>query len=298
MNEHDDLERLISGSLASRSERAGTAAHSLDDVHRRVDLRRGRRRHVAAFGATAVLAAGAFALTAIGSSDPSVTPLVPADAVDQADVRTAWRCTGQLDVTDDQGASYFAHCEQVTADDSVSATIPLYPTTTIVWYDCSPTSSPAVTDPCGTTPVQEVTHRVGAGETLASISAAYGITIEEIVAVNPWGGRTDVTLVEGETIVIALRPIWPPPPTEPELMPTTTTIAGRSAVEQEHTIRSGDSLASIADLYGITIEQLINYNQFDDGADHVLLPGDRLLVPPAALVPAGIPTVPTSTSTP
>ena len=211
MSHDDDLERLISGSLTSRAERVGTAAHSLDDVHRRVELRRGRRRHVAVFGATTMVAAGAFALTAIGSSDPSVTPLVPADAADQADGQAAWRCTGQLDVTDDHDSSYYAYCEQVTVDDSASATVPLYPTTTTVWYDCSPTSSPAVTDPCGTTPVQEVTHRVGAGETLASISAAYGIPVDEIVAVNPWGGRTDVTLVEGETIVIALRPIWPPP---------------------------------------------------------------------------------------
>ena len=107
-----------------------------------------------------------------------------------------------------------------------------------------------------------------------------------------------MTLVEGETIVIALRPIWPPPPTEPELMPTTTTIAGRSANEQEYTVQAGDSLASIADRYGITLEQLINYNQFADGADHLLLPGEQLLVPPAALVPSYTVPVTTSTSTP
>ncbi len=313
MNHDDDLEQLISGSLASRSERIGSTGHSLDDVHRRVELRRGRRRHVAAFGATAMLAAGAFALTAIGSSDPAVTPLVPADAADQADVQTAWRCTGQLDVSDGSDATFFADCQFAAVDANGAvisvpvSTVPLYPTTTSVCL-AAPTTDVAVTTvPCTwgappTTPVQEVTHQVEAGETLASISAAYGIPIEEIVSLNAWGGRSDVTLVEGETIVIALRPISPASTVPVPTSTTTTTFDGRFPLEQEYTVQPGDSLVSISDMFGITLEQLINYNQFADGADHLLVPGERLFVPPNAFVmydtQPGSPPVTTTTSIP
>ena len=249
MNHDDDLERLISGSLTSRSNTIGNTAGSVDDVHRRVELRRGRRRHVAAFGATAMLAAGAFALTAIGSSDPSVTPLVPADAADQPAVQTAWRCTGQLDVSDGSDATFFADCQVTAVDGSgvvVSVpvtTVPLYPTTTIVCL-ATPSTAPA-TDPA-------------------------------------------VTTVPCD---------WGPPPTMVPVPTSTTIFAERSPYEQEHTIRPGDSLSSIADLYGITLQQLVNYNEFADGADHLLLPDERLLVPPDALVPSAEPTTTTTTTT-
>jgi LysM repeat protein len=73
---------------------------------------------------------------------------------------------------------------------------------------------------------------------------------------------------------------------------TTTTIpqgdlpAGtRSPSQQTYTIQGGDSLGKIAALYDITLEQLVNYNQFPDGAGQLILPGDTIKIPPDALVP-------------
>jgi LysM repeat protein len=311
MNHDDDLERLISTSLAARSDAVEAATGSIDDVHRRVDLRRGRRRHVAAFGATTMLAVGAFALTTFGSSDPTIVPLAApnSDIGSLPDMQEVWRCTGPVAPMDDQGASYFAHCEQTSIDGTVPTSMPLIPTTTIacpvvtsndiaitsvpctsgpppiIGADCSTMSLLAdVTVPCGTAPpAQEVVHLVEAGETLTSISEAYGVPIEEIVALNSWGKRNDVTLVEGETIVITLTP-FPPATTMPtDLMPTTTSVSGHVPHEQEYIIQAGDSLGSIAAAFDVTLEQLVNYNQFDDGINHLLLPGESLLVPPGAL---------------
>lgn len=315
MNHDDDLERLISTSLAARSDAVEAATGSIDEVHRRVDLRRGRRRHVAAFGATAMLAVGAFALTTFGSSDPTIVPLAApnSDIGSQPDAQEVWRCTGPVAPMDDQGVSYFAHCEQTSSDRTVDGTAPmtslaLLPTTTpacpvpatdtpmttvpctwgpppTVGVECSAKSRPVdVTVPCGTAPpLQVITHRVEAGETLTSISEAYGIPIEQIVALNPWGGRNDVTLVEGETIAIALTSDLPASTMPTDLVPTTTSVSRHVQEEQEYIIQAGDSLGSIAAAFDVTLEQLVNYNQFDDGINHLLLPGESLLVPPGAL---------------
>lgn len=82
-----------------------------------------------------------------------------------------------------------------------------------------------------------------------------------------------------------------------EIPPATTTttattvpqgdlVAGtRSPAEQTYEIKGGDSLGKIAGLYDISLEQLINYNQFADGANQLILPGQTIKIPPDALVP-------------
>lgn len=79
----------------------------------------------------------------------------------------------------------------------------------------------------------------------------------------------------------------------PATTTTTTTLpadgsleAGtRSPVEQTYTIQAGDSLGKIASLFDITLDQLVNYNQFPNGANQLILPGDQIKIPPNALVP-------------
>lgn len=73
---------------------------------------------------------------------------------------------------------------------------------------------------------------------------------------------------------------------------TTTTIAfveseagTRSPNEQAYTIRAGDSLGAIASLHDITLDQLVSYNEFPNGANQLILPGDVIKIPPGALVP-------------
>ncbi|NNE13220.1 MAG: LysM peptidoglycan-binding domain-containing protein, partial [Ilumatobacter sp.] len=70
------------------------------------------------------------------------------------------------------------------------------------------------------------------------------------------------------------------------LPPDFTPEAGtRSPVEQTYTIQSGDSLGAIAARYDITLEQLVNYNQFPQGSSQLILPGDEIRIPPDSLVP-------------
>jgi LysM repeat protein len=73
---------------------------------------------------------------------------------------------------------------------------------------------------------------------------------------------------------------------------TTTTISqeqidesGISPVEQSYTIVAGDSISKIASLHGITNDQLISYNQWADGIEHLLIPGQTVLIPPDSKIP-------------
>lgn len=67
----------------------------------------------------------------------------------------------------------------------------------------------------------------------------------------------------------------------------TTPGGGTSPTEQEYTIQAGDYLSKIADLYGVANEDICNYNQWTDCVDppHLLLPGDKIKIPPNASVP-------------
>ncbi len=72
---------------------------------------------------------------------------------------------------------------------------------------------------------------------------------------------------------------------EPATTTSTSTIpvdptGSISPVEQTYTVVTGDSLSKIAERFDITTEALINYNGWPEGTNHLLLPGDVVLIPP------------------
>jgi LysM repeat protein len=60
---------------------------------------------------------------------------------------------------------------------------------------------------------------------------------------------------------------------------------GRSQVEQEYVIKAGDSVSLIASLYGITSEEIARYNDWPNGIQQAIFPGQTIRIPPLALVP-------------
>jgi LysM repeat protein len=100
----------------------------------------------------------------------------------------------------------------------------------------------------------------------------------------------------GDSGAEAREPLTPVQPTsyvtiEPETTTTTiaaaqTTVPPEGAIvptEQIHTIQAGDSLSKIAGLYGITLDQLLQYNSIT--IDHFLGVGETLKIPPGAKAP-------------
>jgi LysM repeat protein len=60
---------------------------------------------------------------------------------------------------------------------------------------------------------------------------------------------------------------------------------GRSQVEQEYQIKAGDSVSLIASIYGITGDEIARYNDWPNGIQQAIFPGQTIRIPPLALVP-------------
>jgi LysM repeat protein len=67
-------------------------------------------------------------------------------------------------------------------------------------------------------------------------------------------------------------------------LPAVTPEGQISEQEQIYIVVAGDSLSKIASLHGITLEALVNYNEWTDGIAHVILPGAEVRIPPFARV--------------
>ena len=70
-----------------------------------------------------------------------------------------------------------------------------------------------------------------------------------------------------------------PPPTQaaPVIQPT---VAPTVAAAIEHVVAAGETLSEIADLYGVTVEAIVEANELED-ADLINV-GDTLTIPPPA----------------
>jgi LysM repeat protein len=71
--------------------------------------------------------------------------------------------------------------------------------------------------------------------------------------------------------------------TVPPVAETTTTVAGNSLPEQQlYTVQAGDFLSKIAQQFGVTMEEIVQYNEWTDGINHPLFPGDEIAIPGGA----------------
>lgn len=291
MTEHPETERRVADALTTRSAALQSPSPDLDGVWQRLDRRRRRRRGVAILGSVAVVGAGAVGLLSLRTDDSE--PTIAADAAGGTpDQQAAWRCTDQLDVFEEGSpALFFATCDQVAIDGSVPI-IGDFPHPTIA---VDPSQIITTTT---TVVIEQVWHTVREGDTLEALTAEFGTTPDDIAGLNGWPDASGERLHPGDRILILLQP---PPTTawagDADVTDSTVPL-DRSPSEQDYVIRAGDSLASIAERFGITLEQLVNYNEFPDGASHLILPGDVIVIPPDALAPdTGVPATTTTTST-
>lgn len=139
-------------------------------------------------------------------------------------------------------------------------------------------------------------HEVKEGQTLWTISEAYGVTIAEIQAWNNLNGSTALSL--GEKLLIpSAGAATPTPQVELTVLPTAD-AGGRFYYE----VKEGDTLWSIADLWHVSLNSILLQNGLTEDSSIGL--GWKILIPVTAtptLPPTDTPTptlVPTASSTP
>lgn len=119
------------------------------------------------------------------------------------------------------------------------------------------------TPPDSSTSPNPSTYIVQSGDTLWSIAKKYGISVEELKAAN---SLTNNLLQLGQSLVIPGTQIPP-------------------VVEEEniYVVQSGDTLYAIAQKFGTTVTQLIDWNQL---ATTVITPGMKLIVSDTVTTPS------------
>ena len=117
-------------------------------------------------------------------------------------------------------------------------------------------------------------YTVKSGETLSEIADRFGTSTERLIQVN--GISNPNLVVAGTRLAIPGRPSSSAAPR--------STAAPRNA--KEHLVRSGESLSTIADSYGLPVERLAAINEIDD--PNLVVSGTRLKLqapPPVKATP-------------
>ena len=167
-----------------------------------------------------------------------------------------------------------------TATPTVRPTATRTPTPTL-----EPTATPTLT------PVPPLAHQVQRGETLSTIATDYNTTVEDILALNP--GLDPQLLQVGQVLLIPAGTATPEPtPTRDPNAPTPT------PGPIYHVVAPGETLSSIAEQYGVSVELIRQASGLPIGSD-TIVPNQTLVIPVGTPVPSPTPTTdPNATATP
>ncbi|MCU0521186.1 MAG: LysM peptidoglycan-binding domain-containing protein [Anaerolineae bacterium] len=144
---------------------------------------------------------------------------------------------------------------------------PTATSTATVTPSITPTSPPTETP----TPVPPIEYTVVAGDTLLAIAMEYDVTVDELIAYN---GMDSDAIGEGQTLLIpAATPTPGPTPTPDPGQPTET-----PSPFILHTVRAGDTLSTIAEQYGVSIDAVRAENELPTSSQHIMV-GLVLVIP-------------------
>ncbi len=135
-----------------------------------------------------------------------------------------------------------------------------------------------------------IIHSVQAYHTLITIADAYGVQVDNILANN--GLQVDWPLQIGQELVIDAGNFTPSPTPRP-LTPIER-LTPESDGKYYHTVSSGETLSWISGYYGVSISELMAWN--DLSASSIIIPGQKLqlqVTPPATETPVPPPATPT-----
>ncbi len=138
----------------------------------------------------------------------------------------------------------------------------------------------------------KIVHEVQPYQALIKIADAYLVKVDTILALN--GLQVDWPLQIGQKLLIDPGHVTPSPTPRP--LSAIEKLTPASNGNYYHTVKIGEYLAWIADLYDINLRELMAWNGLT--SDSVIQPGQQLLLrvtPPATITP--VPPLPTITAT-
>lgn len=103
-------------------------------------------------------------------------------------------------------------------------------------------------------------HKVAPKETLYSISRIYDVSVDDIKA---WNNLKDNSLSTGQSLIIKKKSTTVR--TDVTKTPETTKLPETKSLTGVHTVAPKESMYSIARLYGITVQQLKEWNGMAEG---------------------------------
>jgi membrane-bound lytic murein transglycosylase D len=109
-------------------------------------------------------------------------------------------------------------------------------------------------------------HKLAAGESIEDVAHSYHVSASEIAFVNQLGPTADLSGVDALVIPVA---------------PASLPSSARTAM---YRARKGDTLVTVADRFGVTVDQLKRWNHLTSTA---ISPGRNLYVAEPARIPAG-----------
>ncbi len=139
-----------------------------------------------------------------------------------------------------------------------------------------------------------IVHSVQAYQNLTTISQAYKVDINTILALN--GLQADWPLQIGQKLLIDPGHVTPSPTPRP-LTPIER-LTPESDGKYYHIVKSGETLSWIANLYEISVTDLMAWNGLN--GDSIIIPNQKLLLqvtPPATETPTPAPVTVTATPT-
>ncbi len=154
----------------------------------------------------------------------------------------------------------------------------------------------------GPPPSPETTYIIRPGDTLLAIAIQHSITLEQLLDANAMN-NVNVLILPGQTLKIPTgdaQAAAPAPPAQATAAPAVQAPPPAEPVNNDpigritHTVRAGDSLWTIANRYGKTVDYLVALNGFKS-VNQFLGIGDELLVDPGV---TATPRPPTDTPPP
>lgn len=135
----------------------------------------------------------------------------------------------------------------------------------------------ATAPPSPAPPVQAQDYVIAQGDTLSGLAKKFGVSVKALVDANP--GIEPTKLKIGQKIHI--------PPAAPAATATAAPTSETTEGEQNYTVKSGDTLSSIAKQFGVRVRAIRNANSLT--SDRIIV-GQKLKIPAktaATAAPAG-----------